>query len=162
RQFPPFPLISSSLSPSPSSLLRRRSPLCAPSPSLHLPTPPSLSFSPSSPTAPFSFVASTPLSLFPILIPPIPFLLLVNSKMTPCPRSPHIKMTPLRTAASTSRWKEMMSQGESSRAPESSHPPSPLAVSQGTEPPSSSHRAPTHVKKKKRRSGFLWSRSLII
>ncbi|CAN0836900.1 hypothetical protein LINGRAHAP2_LOCUS1639, partial [Linum grandiflorum] len=48
---------------------------------------------------------------------------------------------PLRTVASIARWKEMMSQEESSRAPESSHQPSPMPVSQVTKPPSSSHRA---------------------
>ncbi|CAN0904491.1 hypothetical protein LINGRAHAP2_LOCUS23124, partial [Linum grandiflorum] len=62
------------------------------------------------------------------------------SKMTPCPCSPHFKTTPLRTVASIARWKEMMSQEESSRAAESSHQPSPMPVSQVTKPPSSSHR----------------------
>ncbi|CAN0916060.1 hypothetical protein LINGRAHAP2_LOCUS29504, partial [Linum grandiflorum] len=62
---------------------------------------------------------------------------------------------PLRTIASIARWKEMMSQEESSRAPESSHQPSPMPVSQVTKPPSSSHRAMTHPKKKKRKTGFL-------
>ncbi|CAN1247157.1 hypothetical protein LINGRAPRIM_LOCUS3369, partial [Linum grandiflorum] len=76
-------------------------------------------------------------------------------KMTPCPCSPHFKTTPLRTVASIARWREMMSQEESSRAPESSHQPSPMPVSQVTKPPSSSHRAMTHPKKKKRKTGFL-------
>ncbi|CAN0925988.1 hypothetical protein LINGRAHAP2_LOCUS35067, partial [Linum grandiflorum] len=62
---------------------------------------------------------------------------------------------PLRTVASIARWKEMMSKEESSRAPESSHQPSPMPVSQVTKPPSSSHRAMTHPKKKKRKTGFL-------
>ncbi|CAN0839733.1 hypothetical protein LINGRAHAP2_LOCUS2651, partial [Linum grandiflorum] len=77
------------------------------------------------------------------------------SKMTPCPCSPHFKTTPLRTVASIARWKEMMSQEESSHAPESSHQPSPMPVSQVTKPPSSSHRAMTHPKKKKRKTRFL-------
>ncbi|CAN0880698.1 hypothetical protein LINGRAHAP2_LOCUS13802, partial [Linum grandiflorum] len=54
-----------------------------------------------------------------------------------------LQTTPLRTVASIARWKEMMSQEESSRAPESSHQPSPMPVSQVTKPPSSSHRAMT-------------------
>ncbi|CAN0881320.1 hypothetical protein LINGRAHAP2_LOCUS14169, partial [Linum grandiflorum] len=54
--------------------------------------------------------------------------------MTPCPCSPHFKTTPLRTVASIARWKEMMSQEESSHAPESSHQPSPTPVSQVTNP----------------------------
>ncbi|CAN0830788.1 hypothetical protein LINGRAHAP2_LOCUS1523, partial [Linum grandiflorum] len=54
--------------------------------------------------------------------------------MTPCPCSPHFKTTPLRTVASIARWREMMSQEESSRAPESSHQPSPMPVSQVTKP----------------------------
>ncbi|CAN0929662.1 hypothetical protein LINGRAHAP2_LOCUS37188, partial [Linum grandiflorum] len=82
--------------------------------------------------------------------------------MTPCPCSPHFKMTPLRTVASIARWKEMMSQKESSRAPESSHQPSPMPVSQVTNPPSSSHQASTHPKKKKRKTRFLQSRRWIV
>ncbi|CAN0906999.1 hypothetical protein LINGRAHAP2_LOCUS24560 [Linum grandiflorum] len=82
--------------------------------------------------------------------------------MTPCPCSPHFKTTPLRTVASIARWKEMMSQEESSRAPESSHQPSPMPVSQVTKPPSSSHRAMTHPKKKKRKTRFLYSRRWIV
>ncbi|CAN0899379.1 hypothetical protein LINGRAHAP2_LOCUS20237, partial [Linum grandiflorum] len=70
--------------------------------------------------------------------------------------------TPLRTVASIARWKDMMSQEELSRAPESSHQPSPMPVSQVTNPPSSSHRALTHPKKKKRKTGFLQSRRWIV
>ncbi|CAN0915497.1 hypothetical protein LINGRAHAP2_LOCUS29165, partial [Linum grandiflorum] len=47
---------------------------------------------------------------------------------------PAFQATPLRTVASIARWKEMMSQEESSRAPESSHQPSPMPVSQVTNP----------------------------
>ncbi|CAN0905754.1 hypothetical protein LINGRAHAP2_LOCUS23853, partial [Linum grandiflorum] len=83
-------------------------------------------------------------------------------KMTPCPCSPHFQTTPLRTVASIARWKEMMSQEESSHAPESSHQPSPMPVSQVTKPPSSSHRASTHPKKKKRKTRFLRSRRWIV
>ncbi|CAN0837114.1 hypothetical protein LINGRAHAP2_LOCUS1703, partial [Linum grandiflorum] len=83
-------------------------------------------------------------------------------KMTPCPCSPHFKTTPLRTVASIGRWKEMMSQEESSRAPESSHQPSPMPVSQVTNPPSSSHQASTHPKKKKRKTRFLRRRRWIV
>ncbi|CAN0827106.1 hypothetical protein LINGRAPRIM_LOCUS2475 [Linum grandiflorum] len=82
--------------------------------------------------------------------------------MTPCPCSPHFKTTPLRTVASIARWKEMMSREEPSRAPKSSHQPSPMLVSQVTEPPSSSHRAMTHPKKKKRKTRFLLSRRWIV
>ncbi|CAN0875670.1 hypothetical protein LINGRAHAP2_LOCUS10968, partial [Linum grandiflorum] len=104
---------------------------------------------------------STPSYLIPSFHPtpgttPIIFSTSNFSKMTPCPCSPHFKTTPpLRTVASIARWKEMMSQEESSRAPESSHQPSPMPVSQVTKPPSSSHRAMTHPKKKKRKTGFL-------
>ncbi|CAN0859196.1 hypothetical protein LINGRAHAP2_LOCUS7600, partial [Linum grandiflorum] len=103
---------------------------------------------------------STPSYLKPSFHPtpgttPIIFSTSNFSKMTPCPCSPHFKTTPLRTVASIARWKEMMSQEESSRAPESSHQPSPMPVSQVTKPPSSSHRAMAHPKKKKRNTGFL-------
>ncbi|CAN0912896.1 hypothetical protein LINGRAHAP2_LOCUS27600 [Linum grandiflorum] len=82
--------------------------------------------------------------------------------MTPYPCSPHFKTTPLRTVASIAKWKEMMSQEESSRAPESSHAPSSMSVFPVTKPTSSSHRATTHPKKKKRKTEFLWSRRLIV
>ncbi|CAN0843864.1 hypothetical protein LINGRAHAP2_LOCUS4090, partial [Linum grandiflorum] len=103
---------------------------------------------------------STPSYLNPSFHPtpgttPIIFSTSNFSKMTPCPCFPHFKTTPLRTVASIARWKEMMSQEESSRAPESSHQPSPMPVSQVTKPPSSSHRAMTHPKKKKRKTRFL-------
>ncbi|CAN0918503.1 hypothetical protein LINGRAPRIM_LOCUS41, partial [Linum grandiflorum] len=103
---------------------------------------------------------STPSYLKPSFHPtpgttPIIFSTSNFSKMTPCPCSLHFKTTPLRTVAFIARWKEMMSQEESSRAPESSHQPSPMPVSQVTKPPSSSHRAMTHPKKNKRKTGFL-------
>ncbi|CAN0838040.1 hypothetical protein LINGRAHAP2_LOCUS1971, partial [Linum grandiflorum] len=113
----------------------------------HLPTHP-----------PTSIKASTQLRKLLQSSSPSPIL----PKMTPCPCSSHFKMTPLRTIASIARWKEMMSQEESSRAPESSHQPSPMPVSQVTNPPSSSHRAPTHPKKKKRKTRFLRSRRWIV
>ncbi|CAN0893066.1 hypothetical protein LINGRAHAP2_LOCUS17937 [Linum grandiflorum] len=56
----------------------------------------------------------------------------------------------------------MMSQEESSRAPESSHQPSPMPVSHVTKPPSSSHQASTHPKKKRRKTRFLRSRRWIV
>ncbi|CAN0918502.1 hypothetical protein LINGRAHAP2_LOCUS30903, partial [Linum grandiflorum] len=104
---------------------------------------------PSTPSYLFSSFHTTPGTT------PIIFSTSNFSKMTPCPCFPHFKTTPLRTVASIARWKEMMSQEESSRAPESSHQPSPMPVSQVTKPPSSSHRAMTHPKKKKRKTRFL-------
>ncbi|CAN0884471.1 hypothetical protein LINGRAHAP2_LOCUS14849 [Linum grandiflorum] len=76
-----------------------------------------------------------------------------TNRMTPRSRSPCIKTITLRSDASTPRWKEMMGQGESSRASESSHPPYPPPVSLATDLPSFSRRAPTHPKKKKRKTG---------
>ncbi|CAN0875329.1 hypothetical protein LINGRAHAP2_LOCUS10766, partial [Linum grandiflorum] len=85
--------------------------------------------------------APQPLSLFSSSLP------LVNSKITPRSHSPHYKTIPLRTES------RCRSRGESSHAPESSHPPSPTSVSQATEPPSSSRRVPTQTERKKRKTG---------
>ncbi|CAN0903994.1 hypothetical protein LINGRAHAP2_LOCUS22826, partial [Linum grandiflorum] len=121
-------------------------------PNLHTPSYPP----PSTPSYLHQSVHTTPGTT------PIIFSISNFPKMTPCPCSPHFKTTPLRTVAYIARWKEMMSQEESSRAPESSHQPSPMPVSQVTNPPSSSHQASTHPKKKKRNTRFLWSRRWIV